>query len=241
MGLLDSFTGSAQRRDVTQRTQQANALLEARRQEAAGQLDDYLGRSTAYLDPYISSGSGANKLLQDALGINGLDPQRAYYSGFINDPGFQAELDAGRRQVERSAAAKGNLASGNTLAALYNQGLTAQRGAFQDRLTRLSGLGSQGFQGASTAAGLTNQTGNALAGLTYGSGQQTANNLVSLGNATAASRSVLPNMLTSLGGAALKGLAGPIGSGLAGSLFGSGSAAGANAMNSGANNYTYAF
>ena len=225
MGLLDSLTGSAQKRDVTQRTEQANALLEARRQEAQGQLEDYLGRSTAMLNPYISAGSGANKLLMDALGVNGLGPQQSYYTNFQDDPGFQAELAAGRRSLERSAAAKGNLFSGNTMAGLYNQGMQFQRGAFQDRLNRLSGLGSQGFQGASTAAGLTNQTGNSIAGLTYGSGQQQGNNLVALGNMTANTRSILPNALSNIAGMALKAYTAGA---FPGGSMGAGAGAGAN-------------
>jgi len=50
------------------------------------------------------------------------------FSDFYNTPGYQWQLDQGKKAIERSAAARGGLASGNTLGALtkYGQGLADQ-------------------------------------------------------------------------------------------------------------------
>lgn len=57
-----------------------------------------------------------------------------------NDPAYQARMQAGTSAIERSAAAKGMLGSGNTLAELtqFGQGLASQE--YQNQFQRLSEL-----------------------------------------------------------------------------------------------------
>lgn len=74
-------------------------------------------------------------------------------------PGYQFRLSEGQRAAERSAAARGSLASGSTLRALtrYGEGLAAQEyGDFANRLASLIGLGQTA---ATTAGGWGQQTG----------------------------------------------------------------------------------
>lgn len=74
-------------------------------------------------------------------------------------PGYQFRFNEGQRAAERSAAARGSLASGGTLRALarYGEGLAANEyGAFANRLASLIGLGQTA---ATTAGGWGNQVG----------------------------------------------------------------------------------
>lgn len=74
-------------------------------------------------------------------------------------PGYQFRFNEGQRAAERSAAARGSLASGGTLRALarYGEGLAANEfGDFSNRLASLIGLGQTA---ATTAGGWGQQTG----------------------------------------------------------------------------------
>jgi hypothetical protein len=68
------------------------------------------------------------------------------YSAFYDSPDYQFARDEGLRGIERSAAARGGLASGNTLAALtrFSSGLATQNfGNYTNRLAGLAGTGQQ--------------------------------------------------------------------------------------------------
>jgi hypothetical protein len=74
-------------------------------------------------------------------------------------PGYQFRLAEGQRAAERSAAARGSLASGSTLRALarYGEGLASQEyDNFSNRLASLIGIGQNA---ATTAGGFGMQTG----------------------------------------------------------------------------------
>lgn len=204
MGFLDDFFGKSQKRDIEQGAQQQRAALGQGFEDARGIYGDYLNRGLGYLDSGIQGGQGANKLLYDALGINGADAQRGFYSGFQQDPGFQATLDAGLRGVQGSAAARGNLLSGAAMKGLYDFGQRAQQGAFQDRLNRLSGVGQAGNQMSMAAAGMNTQAGQDLSNLRYGYGQQLGNSYMSEANARAGTRGMGFNNLLAIGNMAGK-------------------------------------
>jgi hypothetical protein len=94
------------------------------------------------------------------------------YEAFYNSPDYQFALQQGQQAVERSAAAGGNLRSGNTLAAVndYAQGRATQNfNQFTQRLAGLAGMGA------------TDQAANAM----IAQGDRTANNLVGGANARA--------------------------------------------------------
>lgn len=94
------------------------------------------------------------------------------YSGFINSPDYQFALQQGQQATERSAAAGGNLRSGNTLAALtdYAQGRATQN--FNQYTQRLAGLAGMGA---------TDQAANAM----LQQGDRSAQNIVGGANARA--------------------------------------------------------
>jgi hypothetical protein len=130
---------------------QVEGLNNALNQRSAG-LDLTLGRIDSMLSPFSSQGMGANRMLSDALGLNGDAPQRSYFQNFQNDPGYRETLKGGTDAIEQSAAGGGMLRSGGTLKALQDYGARLQSSVFSDRLNRLAGLGAQGQQAATTQA-----------------------------------------------------------------------------------------
>jgi hypothetical protein len=109
------------------------------------------------------------------------------------DPGYGFRLGEGLKALERSAAARGGLLSGNMLrgAQRYGQDLASQEfGAAYNRLAGLAGVGP-------SAAGVMNTLGQNYAGGAgniYGAMGQTA------GQAALARGSVYGNVLNQLGG-----------------------------------------
>ena len=137
-----------------------------------------------YLQDYQSpSGGGGsfaqpvdpNTGMQQGFDPNqGTSPGQPNYNAFFNSPDYQFTLGQGQQALERSAAARGGLFSGNTGAALqqYGQGLAStQIGNYTNRLASLAGLGQTSVQN-------TGQIG-------FNTGQGVANNLIDAGNARA--------------------------------------------------------
>jgi hypothetical protein len=105
--------------------------------------------------PYISGGQDAYSLYNTAIGANGTDAQKSYYSNFQNDPGFQSEVNYGLSQAEARAAAQGQNVSGNTLQALSDYSQKNLSSEYQARLNQLynsSTLGSNALNSLSGAA-----------------------------------------------------------------------------------------
>lgn len=133
-----------------QASKEQEDMLRAGIDERRSGNDQVLALLKSYLDPYATSGASSNKLLSDALGVNGPEAQRAYFAGFQNDPGFMATQKAGTDAIEQSASGGGLLRSGGTLKGLMDYGQQGMFAQISDRLNRLSGLGTQGQQAAST-------------------------------------------------------------------------------------------
>ena len=106
----------------------------------------------------------------NALGLNGAAGNEAATNAFQAGPGYQFALDQGLQALNRNAASRGMLASGNNTQDIikYAQGLANQEyGNWQNRLGNFSQLGLY------AAAGQTGRQ-NSLAALDYGYGQDQA-------------------------------------------------------------------
>ena len=128
-------------------------------------------------------------------GTSAAGTMRPDYSAFFNSPDFQFALDQGKRGLDSTAAAGGNLFGGNRLreAARFNQGLATQQfGNFSNRLAQLANLGpSSTNQLGQTLQTTGNNISQGLQGMgdarasgylgAYGSQQQGINNLLGLG------------------------------------------------------------
>lgn len=153
-------------------------------------------KAEGFLKPYMQTGTGANTLLADALGINGPDAQANYFTNFQNDPGYIAARDAGAQTIEQGSVLGGSLHSGGTLKALQDYGQRLMWTQFQDRLRGLAGMGGQGLTAGTTAGGYETSFGQNKANLLGQIGTAKASGIVGAANANSQNAS---NML-GLGG-----------------------------------------
>jgi hypothetical protein len=126
--------------------------------------------STDYYTPWTTSGTSANTMLSNSLGLNGASGNTAATSAFQSSPGYTFALNQGLDAVNRKASASGLLDSGNTLMALndYAKGMANQDYSnWQSNLTNISN------QGLTAASGETGRK-NTLANLDYGYGTDQA-------------------------------------------------------------------
>lgn len=141
-----------------------NATAEQRRQFDLGREDTQWIRDL---------GRNAGNQLASLYGlgqVGAIDPETgvaagggngaADYSGFMNSPDYLFARDEGQRGIERSAAARGGLASGNTLASLsrFNSGLATQNlGNYANRLAGIMGGGQTSSENLSAQRGQLGQ------------------------------------------------------------------------------------
>jgi hypothetical protein len=160
----------------------------AGQQQALGALapayDKAQGRyATNYYDPYSTATAGAPQLQADALGLGGAAGNERATGAFQAGPGYQFALDQGLEALNRNAASRGMLSSGNNTQDIIRFANDYASKRFDDWQTKLGDLSQLGL---SSAAGQTGRQ-NSLASLDYGYGQDqagvysnTANNISSL-------------------------------------------------------------
>lgn len=98
----------------------------------------------------ISNGGNANNALSALLGLGG-DPsaQQGAFDTWKGNTGYQFGLDQGTKAITGGAASKGLLNSGSTAKALNQFGQDYASTKYNDYLTQLNGLSSQGLQAGS--------------------------------------------------------------------------------------------
>ncbi len=136
------------------------------------------------LQPFTQAGVGSLNALQTLLGLGGTpEEQQAARDALTESPNFQFQLGQGVNALDRSAAARGGLLSGNQLKGVteFGQGLASN--AFSSRfnqLSQLAGLGQASAAGQAnvTQLGAQNQ-GNAL----IAGGQARAGGFAGIANA----------------------------------------------------------
>ena len=123
-------------------------------------------QANQYLDPYYQTGNQANQSLYD-LAMSRLTGPQEEFTFDQNDPSYQWRFQQGANALERSAAARGGLASGNTLRSLtgYGQGMASQEYAAE----HARWLAERQANRADTAMWLDPLSGVAGRGLTAGS------------------------------------------------------------------------
>ena len=193
IGLLGSFFGSDQRRDIQSANRQATKALDKGYNQAYG---DYTSAASSY-DPYVQQGNAANAFYGNALGLNGTDAQSGAINTLTSNPLFSGQLAQDSNAMSRVLNAQG--ASGGGKAQLAAQRVFQQTAG--NWLDRYKGLGDQGLQA-------TGAKSNALMGrgeLSMGFGATKAGNAINYGNALAANRSTGINNLMGLGSLAING------------------------------------
>lgn len=151
MGLSDLFSGGNQQmlngilRTLTNYagndTNQKGYQGEANAANAAGQL----------YQPFYESGMAANKTLADLYGTNGPEAAASAQKGWQNTPGYQFTRGQGINALDASAAAKGNLLSGNQTKAVQDYGTGLANQYYNQYIQQLQ---DQARQGQSAAGGV---------------------------------------------------------------------------------------
>jgi hypothetical protein len=169
-----------------------SAGLTAGQQQAVPYINQGTGalqtNYAAALAPYTALGSTASAgttALANALGLGGASGNASTLSTLENTPGYQFSLQQGEQAVDRGAAAKGMLTSGNTTAAedQYAQGLAQQTyNSYVSQLQPYLGVAENaaaGTAGVDTGLGTAvNANDQSLANLAY-------NTQAGIGNANA--------------------------------------------------------
>jgi hypothetical protein len=199
LSFLDSFFGTAQKRDIQAAHTNATAALDT---GLANARTDYTG-AIDRLNPYAETGSGANAMYANALGVNGRGPQQTAVDNFMADP-FRAQNEQlANENLARQFNGRAGPGMGSGAFALAAARGNLERGTqdYQNYLTRLAGLGTQGAQVTGQQSGIQGQLGQTE----YDAGNTRAGNEINYGNAMAASRGIGVNNLLGLAGTVIKG------------------------------------
>lgn len=121
--------------------------------------------------PFSAGGAGA---ATPGYGGPTAAPTAAGGSGFKATPGYEFVRSEGMRGLERSAAARGGAFSGNALRGLdqFNNGLASQE--YNNYFNRLAGLSGTGQNTSQNLASLGQSSANNIGGLLANSGQARA-------------------------------------------------------------------
>jgi hypothetical protein len=201
-GILGSNASKKAAQEQIQADQKGIGTIQGSETSALGQLS-----------PYTSAGSKATGTLSDMLSTPGqglLTPWTQQFTAPTADqaaatPGYQFQLKAGEDALQNSAAARGGLLSGRTLADMntYAQGLagTNYQNTFNNALTqyqsayntfqnnqantysRLFGVSGQGLNAANSAAGINMGAGQDIASLQAAQGRAAAGGTLGSANA----------------------------------------------------------
>lgn len=163
MGFLSSLTGGDIGKATTKALKENKGLITGFQNQGNQIIDTGEGKSAGALNsavsayqPWVDTGTGANALYADALGLNGSEGNARATGAFQTGPGYDFALDQGTKAALRGSSAAGMLNSGNTLTALegYGQGLANQEfGSWLDRLNGVSGQGLQAAGGQASGYG----------------------------------------------------------------------------------------
>jgi hypothetical protein len=203
-----ALVGSSASRSASKAQQQATETAsQASRETTQASIEAQermFNRQVALQEPFRETGLAAQNRLADLLGISGRTDQPGYGYGtqpftmaqYQADPGYGFRLKRGIDAMERTAAARGGLLSGNQLrgAMEFGQDLASQEygnafNRFQtERSNILNPLQSLGGVGQTATNTLTNAAGNLGAGMAgaYGNlGSALSANAINAGNARA--------------------------------------------------------
>jgi hypothetical protein len=184
-------------------------------QKSLKQAQDYLkGQTTAGLQdyqPYLDAGKGATTTLSSLMGVPGQGLLQNWTGQFNAPtaaeaeatPGYQFQLKAGEDAIQNSAAAKGSLLSGRTLADLnnyaqgtastnyqntFNNALTGYQSSYNtflnnqnNQYSRLMGLSGEGLQATQGAGQFRQGMGSDIASLMGAQGAAAAGGTMAMG------------------------------------------------------------
>lgn len=115
-------------------------------------------QAAANYQPFLASGTAANKTLADLQGLNGPEAREAALATWRDTPGYQGSLTEGVKALDVSAARRGMLLSGNQDRAVQEYGTKLADQFYQNYLKDLQtqsagGISAAGGVNAGLAAG----------------------------------------------------------------------------------------
>ena len=131
--------------------------------------------ASGYQQPFYDTGMDSLSQLADILGINGPEAAAAARERFQTSPGYQFQLDEGVRAIDRSAAARGGLYSGQTGRDLMTFGTGLANQEFNNYLSRLAELAGSGQGAAGTLSQIASGFGSNAANTLLGTAANKAN------------------------------------------------------------------
>ena len=173
MGLFDIFSSKNAERAAADRIAGINRGYDLATGAVQGGLNNanqYYNQAYGAWTPLAGQGTAAGSAYADALGLNGAEGNARAQAAFQNNPGYQFQLQSGLDAIDRGAAARGRVQSGNTLAAEQQYGANLANQGWSNYLTAFNPLLSQQTAAAQGQAGaLTSQAGaNYLGGVQLG-------------------------------------------------------------------------
>lgn len=202
--LIGSSASSRASKAQQQATETAAQASRETTQASIEAQERMFNRQVALQEPFRETGLAAQNRLADLLGISGRTGEPGYGYGlqpftmaqYQADPGYGFRLREGLKALDRTAAARGGLLSGNQLrgAMQYGQDLASQeyQNAFNrfqtQRSNILNPLQSLGGVGQTSTNALTSAAGNLGAGMAgaYGNlGAALNANAINAGNVRA--------------------------------------------------------
>lgn len=189
MGLFDLFSNDTAEQAAAQKI----AGLQSGYKEASkliGQGRDALSSNYATaaqpFNTLFNQAQGGAGAYGDASGANGAAGYARALQNFQTNPGYQFQLDQGLKAIDRGAASRGNVTSGNTLMAeqAYGTGLANQ--SYKDYLAGLSPYLNQSTQAAQGLGGIYTGLGKQLNQSYSGQGGLKYQTEAGIGNANSA-------------------------------------------------------
>lgn len=143
--------------------------------------------------PWMDAGKTALSQLQDPYMSRQFSAQ-----DFVKDPGYDFRMQQGQRNLESSAAARGNLNSGATLKALQRYGQDFASNEYSNAYNRYNADRDQRWNKLSSLAGLGQNAQNQVSNAGQSYANQFAQNQMDMGNAQAANAISQSNNMNNL-------------------------------------------
>lgn len=171
-------------------TESASAASQANTQAAIDAQERMFNRQVELQEPFRQTGLAAQNRLADLLGISGRTDMPGYGYGlqpftmaqYQTDPGYAFRLKKGIEALDKTAAARGGLMSGNQLRGVtqYGQDLASQE--YQNAFNRFQTERSNLLNPLQSLAGVGQTSTNALTSAAGGLGANAAQLYGNLGN-----------------------------------------------------------
>lgn len=196
MGLLGSFFGSDQRKDLRRAKAASDRELDAAYKGA----DEFYAQGQELYDPYIEQGRTGSDVYSQAIGLGTPEERAAAQERYFSDPAMQAVLGQQTNALLRKFNASGSGTGGGRLALAGTRVGLENYGSWLDRV---KGVGDQGFTATTGKSNVLLGRGDSR----WGYGATKAGQETSFGNAMAQNRSTGINNLLNVASLGVKAYA----------------------------------